>query len=170
MAVKYASPRTPEGERRCPERRYRADPLGLGEREAQRPPATERRADDRHSRQPQRVDDRAHLSHRVRAQRPPRVVVGVVQPEAREIDGEQTATRQVGQQRRPGRCARAAAVHEQQGRAVFALQHAHSQRRIGEGHVERARRHAVAGEEALLDLLEARGWLRSAHAPTVRER
>lgn len=143
-----------QGDGRDRERGDRGDPLGRGDSEAERPHGTERGADDRDPLEFESVQQRGELRHRMLAQGSPRVVERVAEAESGQIEGDQTMTREVRHERRPGRRRHAAAVHEQQRRTLARLEHAHRERRVRQADPPSGDLHPTGGEELALGLLE----------------
>ncbi len=132
-AVKAGSPRIPgSATAGTPSDATAVTRPGASTARQQRPHAAQRGADDRDAFQVERVEQRRELRNRVLAQRSPRVVKRVAEPEPRQVEGDQPVAGEMGQQRRPGRRAHAAAVHEQNRRTIARLEHTNSKRRISQ--------------------------------------
>ena len=94
------------------------------------------------------------LGNRVRSQRPAAVVEGVAQAESREVKGDEPMALQGGHQGRPRRGAHAAAVNENERRAIAHLQDPNSHRRVRGTHTPARNLHPARREQPALGLLE----------------
>jgi hypothetical protein len=127
---------------------------GRVEGHPERPHPAQRRADDRHLREVERVKQRGEFSDGVLAEWSAAVVEGVTQPEPGEVEGDQPMRFEIGHERRPCRGAHAAAVHEHERRAIARLQDPHRNLRVGETHAPATDLHAGRRKQPALASLE----------------